>query len=146
MNIGAINQEECRTIAKAFESIYRISRDVRASLLHGDLGHHNVFSDGQHITAIIDWEDCLCGDPVFDIAFWGTFCRDYMLDPFLKGYRTIRQLPGDFELRYWLYYLRIALSKTVHRFRFGYPDRPGRPPASLRIQKAVEKLRSLGCC
>ena len=143
-NIGAINQQEEKRIAKVFSHVSWILEDTPSRLLHGDLSKHNIFSDGEHITGVIDWEDCLCGDPVFDIAFWGTFYRDYMLDPFLQGYRVVRLLPKDFEMRYWLYYLRIALSKTVHRYRFRYPDRPGRPPASLRIQKGLERLKSLG--
>jgi len=144
LDIGAINRQEGARIAEVFDRASWILEDAPSCLLHGDLGNHNVFSDGERITAVIDWEDCLCGDPVFDIAFWGTFCRDYMLDPFLQGYRAVRLLPKDFDTRYWLYYLRIALSKTVHRYRFRYPDRPGRPPASLRIQKGLERLKSLG--
>jgi fructosamine-3-kinase len=112
-------------------------------LLHGDLGHHNIFSDGQRITAIIDWEDALSGDPIFDVAYWGTFVRDEMRARFLEGYQTVSPLPWDFEYRYWLYYLRIAISKTVHRHHFGTKDRPGRPLASQRIQKALSNLAKL---
>jgi aminoglycoside phosphotransferase (APT) family kinase protein len=143
LDMGVISSQESKRIEKAFE----ISRDIlagaRSHLLHGDLGHHNVFTDGRRITAIIDWEDCLCGDPVFDLAYWGTFCRDRLREPFLRGYRRRRRLPDDFEERYWLYYLRIALSKTVHRHRFRHRDRPGRPPASLRIQKGLQRFEGL---
>lgn len=142
--INAVSFEESRIIERALEQASSLLANAPSCLLHGDLGNHNVFSDGRRITAIIDWEDSLCGDPVFDIAFWGTFCRDYMLDDFLNGYTSVKQLPRDFRILYWLYYLRIALSKTVHRYRFRYRDRPGRPPASRRIQKSLEMLRSLG--
>ncbi len=93
-------------------------------LLHGDLAHHNLFSDGHRITGIIDWEDALAGDPVYDIAYWGTgsFGHDMWLAAFLKGYTSVRQLPKDFTFRYWLYYLRIALAKTVARHRFASSD------------------------
>jgi aminoglycoside phosphotransferase (APT) family kinase protein len=138
-NIGAIDSTEALAIQKFFSEIPSVS----PRLLHGDPGHHNVFSDGQKITAIIDWEDALAGDPIFDIAYWGTFVRDEMRQRFLDGYQTVEKLPPDFEHRYWLYYLRVALSKTVHRHRFGTKDRPGRPPASLRIQKALSKLAQL---
>jgi hygromycin-B 4-O-kinase len=141
--IGAINDEESRKAIQYFEDANDLLNGASVRLLHGDPGHHNVFSDGQRITAIIDWEDALCGDPIFDIAYWGTFVRDEMRERFLDGYRSIEKLPSDFERRYWLYYLRVALSKTVHRFRFGTKDRPGRPSASLRIQKALSKLAEL---
>lgn len=144
LKIGAIDQQEGANIRCIFDHAASHLPVVASHLLHGDLGHHNILTDGERITAIIDWEDCLCGDPVFDIAYWGTFCRDIMREPFLEGYRTIRELPEDFETRYWLYYLRVALSKTVHRHLFRYQDHPGRPPASLRIQKGLERLRSFG--
>lgn len=137
--IGAINDEEAKEALRWI----RNAPEEGGSFLHGDPGHHNVFSDGERITAIIDWEDALAGDPIFDIAYWGTFVRDEMRAEFLEGYSAVASLPADFEFRYWLYYLRIALSKTVHRHRFGTKDRPGRPPASLRIQKALSKLRAL---
>lgn len=109
-------------------------------LLHGDPGHHNIFVENQAVTALLDWEDALVGDPIFDLAFWGTFVRDPLRDALLRGYRENRFLPADFEFRYWLYYLRIALSKTAHRHLFGYTDRPGRAPAAGRIAKALANL------
>jgi aminoglycoside phosphotransferase (APT) family kinase protein len=137
---GAISPDEARRVAGAFDAHDALLVGVEPALLHGDLGNHNVFTDGRSATALIDWEDCLAGDPAFDVAFWGTFHPDDRRDSFLEGYRSARALPDDFERRYWLYYLRIALSKTVHRHRFGYADRPGRPPASGRIKKALEAL------
>jgi hypothetical protein len=110
-------------------------------LLHGDLGSHNVLTDGHAIVGLIDWEDCLLGDPVFEIASWATFQPEHRWPAFLEGYRSAGRLPDDFEIRFWLYYLRIALAKTVHRFRFGYADRPNRPPPSLRIRRGLEGAR-----
>lgn len=141
--IGAIASDESSDILKRFEAANGLLASAPICLLHGDLGHHNVFFDGKKITAIIDWEDALAGDPVFDMAYWGTFVRDEMRARFLEGYQTMSKLPVDFERRYWLYYLRVALSKTVHRHHFGAKDRPGRPPASRRIQKALSKLAEL---
>jgi aminoglycoside phosphotransferase (APT) family kinase protein len=140
--IGAITQERTR-IEKLFVEASPMLNRAPIRWLHGDPGHHNVFSEGQGITAILDWEDSLCGDPIFDVAYWGTFVRDEMRDEFLRGYMTLEILPGDFERRYWLYYLRVAISKTVHRHLFGVKDRPGRPPASRRIQKALSKISAL---
>jgi len=137
-NAGAIDTREARKIIELFASHAHFFNNISPVLLHGDLGNHNfISSDGTSIAALIDWEDCMSGDPVFDVAFWGTFFRDHMLDDFLVGYKKITTLSADFLTRYWLYYLRIALSKTVHRIRFNYKDHPSRPPASLRIQKAL---------
>jgi Ser/Thr protein kinase RdoA (MazF antagonist) len=141
--IGAISPHQAERTLAAFSALDTLLADVTPVLLHGDLGNHNVFTDGKTITALIDWEDCLAGDPVFDIAFWATFHPERRHDVFLEGYRGVRDLPDDFELRFWLYFLRTALSKTVLRHRFGLQDKPGRPPASLRIHRGLEKVESL---
>lgn len=140
---GAITSDESKRIKAVFEHVYPLLEDVTPSLLHGDLGNPNIFSDGKRVTAIVDWEDCVSGDPVFDIAFWGTFYANDTYEKrqlFIEGYRSLTQLPKDFEVRYWIYYLRTALSKTVHRHRFNYPDPPGVVPASQRIQKGLREV------
>jgi hypothetical protein len=43
-------------------------------------------------------------------------------------------------IRFWLYFLRVAVAKAVHRRRFGYPDRPDRPTAAHRIRYAFGEL------
>jgi aminoglycoside phosphotransferase (APT) family kinase protein len=113
------------------------------ALLHGDLGNHNVMTDGSNIVALLDWEDCLIGDPIYDVAFWATFHPTRRHGTLIDGYRTASSLPADFGVRFWLYFLRVALAKTVHRHRFGYTDRPGREPASRRIQLALENLHEV---
>jgi Ser/Thr protein kinase RdoA (MazF antagonist) len=140
--IDAIADEEQRRILALFTEHAHLWDDAPSALLHGDLGNHNVFTDGERITAIIDWEDCLVGDPVYDIAFWATFHPEPRHAAFLDGYRAVAALPPDFALRFWLYFLRVSLAKTVHRHRFGYSDRPGRPPASRRIQLSLERLET----
>jgi fructosamine-3-kinase len=139
--IGAISLEENKKIESIFDKMQPSLDYVEPVLLHGDLSNSNVFSDGRSVTAIVDWEDCLSGDPLFDIASWGTFIgNDARRELFLEGYRSVRLLPDDFELKYWLYYLRVLLAKTVHRHRFSYHDRI---PASSRIQRGLKELEWL---
>lgn len=138
IEIDALGRDEADRVLAIFDALRPALGGVAPALLHGDLGYNNVFSDGGRITALIDWEDCLSGDPVFDIASWGTFVgNDARREQFLEGYRSARKLPEDFEARYWLYYLRVMLAKTVHRHRFRYSDRI---PASLRLRKGLEEL------
>jgi hygromycin-B 4-O-kinase len=142
VRIGAIDPGEAGRIFAAFLASDHLLDDVEPALLHGDLGSHNVFTDGGDITAVIDWEDALSGDAVFDVAFWATFHPERRHVAFLDGYRSVRALPVDFAWRFWLYYLRVALAKTVLRHRLGIADRPGRPPASRRIQLALERVEA----
>ncbi len=140
--IGAVSPGEAVRIRGLFAVAADWLDDVEPSLLHGDLGGHNVFADGDAITALIDWEDCLSGDPLFDVAFWATFHPERRHAAFLNGYASQRPLPLDFERRFWLYFLRVALSKTVLRHRLGLKDRPGREPASRRIQKGLQHVEA----
>lgn len=119
-----VTQETAKEIRRILrKGIHKLSM-YSPRLLHGDLAQHNLFSDGRRITAIIDWEDALAGDPIYDIAYWGTgsFGHDAWLTAFLKGYTSVCLLPKDFIIRYWIYYLRIVLAKTVARDRFGLDD------------------------
>jgi aminoglycoside phosphotransferase (APT) family kinase protein len=126
-----------RTVHRAFEG-----RPMR--LLHGDPGTHNIAIDraGGTVTALLDWEDALVGDPLFDVAMWSTFHPPRRLPGFMAGYGL--EKPADDEQRLIAaYFLRIALSKTVHRFRFGIADRPGRTPGHQRIHRGVDELERL---
>jgi len=142
-DIDAVTSAEATKILRRFDQAEPALAGVQPAMLHGDPGSHNIFFDGRGISAVLDWEDCLTGDPVFEIAHWGTFHPGHRLGAFLAGYRRRRELPANFQWRYWLYYLRVSLAKTVHRRRFNYQDRPNRPPAAGRIQEGLEKLDEL---
>lgn len=104
-------------------------------LLHGDVAHHNAFSDGKKITALIDWEDSVSGDPLYDIAYYATGCfgRENWLGAFLEGYSRISGKTDFFTKRYWLYYIRIAVTKAVSRIRFRSSHNTQLPNIKQRI-------------
>jgi aminoglycoside phosphotransferase (APT) family kinase protein len=137
--LGAINPGEQAAILGLFHYREDLLQCDRPRLLHGDPSHANALLAPSGDVAWIDWEDACFGDPVFDIANWATFCREEAIPPMLAGYGT-DALPPDFAERFWLLYLRTALAKTVVRARLGIAERPGRPPASLRIQRALGQL------
>lgn len=41
---------------------------ARASLVHGDLINHNLLTNGQELTGVLDWELALWGDPDYDLS------------------------------------------------------------------------------
>jgi hypothetical protein len=140
---GAISADEERKIVWYCEGCQGLFKQGTPSLLHGDPGSHNVFVKDGKISALIDWEDALAGDPVFEIAFWATFHPERRHAAFIEGYLEAATLPPDFELRFWFYFLRVSLAKTVLRHRLRINDQPGREPAALRIRKAFVKLQAL---
>jgi Ser/Thr protein kinase RdoA (MazF antagonist) len=143
VDLGALTVAEAEAVFKLFEVYEATCPPPLPCLLHGDLGNHNVFSDGTAITALIDWEDALSGDPIFEVALWATFHPERRHQAFLDGYQAVRPLPSDFGLRFWVYFLRVALAKTVLRHRLGLQDLPGRAPAALRIRKGLDELEAL---
>lgn len=143
----AITADDLRFIERAFDRHKAVlSCDDPGVLLHGDLGSHNVFVTEPGDVKVIDWEDALVGDPIFDIASFASFHRMVeFLSRFLDGYRQVNPAPADragFHVRFWMYYLRICLAKSVVRFRLGY-DKPGASVSTSKIQQAIGKLRAL---
>ena len=112
------------------------------ALLHGDPGSHNFIFRGEFLAAVIDWEDAMVGDPVFELASMCTFHPQRRHNAILEGYGTALTRGSAEARRFWLYFLRIALAKTVHRHRFGYADAPGRMPAAARIQLGLRGFES----
>ncbi|CDZ76224.1 thiamine kinase [Legionella massiliensis] len=113
------------------------------AMLHCDLGSKNIILTPENELCIIDWEDAIGGDPIFDIAMWGSFMQNQgKLNYFLKGYYPDDERPSDFYLRYFLYSYRILLAKTVHRYRFQYCRSDKIPPAK-RLSEALEQLKEV---
>ena len=106
------------------------NRPIR--LLHGDPGTHNICVDPTTgmITAWLDWEDAMAGDPLFDVALLSTFQPPRRMPAVMKGYGFSPQ-SVDKERLIAFYFLRIAISKAVHRIRFGIKDRPDRHPVTI---------------
>ena len=79
-------------------------------LIHGDFGSYNVLTDGHQITAIIDWDLAMYGDPLYDVAnllFW----KEENLQPLIE--RVVGQhctVPRWYE-RMFCYQLRIGLQE-----------------------------------
>ncbi len=143
---GVITHNESLQIKQIFAKFINYKMNFTPVLVHGDLTLHNVFWDGDKISGLTDWEDALSGDPVYDLANLATFFalkNQYRWELFLHSYRQLAKLPSDFELRFWWYFLRISLAKTVHRNRFGYPDPKDLPPPATRIKIAVRNLNQI---
>jgi aminoglycoside phosphotransferase (APT) family kinase protein len=110
-------------------------------LLHGDPGGHNVvLGPGGEVNGLVDWEDALVGDPVFDVASAALFQPERRWSALFEGYWASPTLPPDSAERFWQYQLRIAIARTVVRARLGLSDRPDREPAATRLHRAIAEL------
>jgi fructosamine-3-kinase len=124
-------------------------------LVHKDLALWNILGTSDDIAAVIDWDDCIVGDPMDDFSLLGCFYDGAVLQRAFAGYAEIRPLPVEWQRRFWLHLLRNMLVKAVIRVGAGYFELsggffligPGGSGADLktftqqRIQDAVRGLR-----
>lgn len=95
----------------------------RGCLVHKDLALWNVLGTRDQITAFIDFDDAISGDPMDDLSLLGCFHDGAALGRAFEGYQSIRPLPDDHRRRFWLHLLRNMLVKAVIRVGAGYFDR-----------------------
>lgn len=137
---GLVSPNEVADIHDVFRELASIQFFESSRLLHGDCGPHNSILTPDGNIALIDWEDALFGDPLFEVAMWATFNPQRRWRTFFDGYFAKGWEP---DFYFWAYFLRISLAKTVVRLRFGYKDQPGRELASMRIQRALAAISSI---
>jgi hygromycin-B 4-O-kinase len=67
------------------------------SLVHGDFGPHNLVSNGEVITGVLDWADMRLGDYLYDVAY-----LDYWIDDhfYVDQWRMRATSQGRVELHF----------------------------------------------
>src|SRR5262249_11642211 len=113
--IAAISPQESRAIPRLFDDRLPALAGRGPRMPHGDPGRHNGVVAGGDVSCLIDWEDAVSGDPIYEVAFWATFHPERRHAAFLDGYLAEHPREADFTDRFWLYFLRVALAKTVVR-------------------------------
>lgn len=137
--VKVINLEDCIKILNIFNKFRSEIVYNSPHLLHGDVANQNaIFASGK--IRLIDWEDALSGDPLYDVAFYltGIYENEKLKRSFLDGYNEIRCISID-NIRYWLYFLRISLVKAIIRYRSA-PTKEVRVDYINRIAFAQEKI------
>ena len=127
-------------------------------LVHKDLALWNILGTERQISAFIDFDDSIAGDPMDDLSLLACFHDAAFLERAFEGYQSVRALPEDHQRRFWLHLLRNMIVKAVIRVGAGYFDRDdgfflissGSSGQSLRettLTKIATALRGLraGC-
>lgn len=89
-------------------------------LVHKDLALWNVLGSEREISAIIDWDDCIAGDPMDDLSLLACFHDGAFLRAAFEGFESVRTLPHEHVRRFWVHLLRNMLFKAVIRVGAGY--------------------------
>ncbi len=124
----------------------------RGCLVHKDTALWNLLGTEREVKAVIDWDDCIAGDPMDDLALLGCFHDGAFLRAAFAGYAAVRELPGEHVRRFWLHLLRNMIFKAVIRVGAGYFDHDSRffligaggSGASLREQTLARIAAALG--
>lgn len=79
-------------------------------LVHGDFGSNNLLVDNNKVSAVLDWENAMYGDPLYDIAtayFWRTWLT--CMEQTARYYEAELNSMPDYLERVRCYQLRIGL-------------------------------------
>lgn len=100
----------------------------RPVLVHGDLNIHNFLVEGQQISAVLDWELALPGDPAQDIAYvkpniekyiaWDRFMDCY----YAHGGRPIDESTFDYYIAFGNFRPLVVSLKNLAMLRDGRSD------------------------
>jgi len=92
-----------------YEEIYTT---IKPALLYGDFNPRNVLVADNKITGLIDFENSMIGDPIYDLARWDYFYpfHGFELNLILKGYTNFTQIRRDFDKKLHLYRLHLGIT------------------------------------
>jgi aminoglycoside phosphotransferase (APT) family kinase protein len=64
------------------------------AVVHGDVGPYNLLIDGDHLSAVLDWEFLHLGDPAVDLGLVRVYAEEFMdWDEFMRLYRAAGGVP-----------------------------------------------------
>ncbi len=109
---------------KIFNEIKRLSEYCTEdrSLVHGDYGSDNVVADNNKITGVLDWEESMYGDFLYDIAWLSFWSRKNDPQKKVENFYRAKKIP-NFEERLLCYKLRIGLGSLSFYAFSGQEDK-----------------------
>lgn len=120
---GFLSADQRQDIATEIESHRSLLALESGCFVHKDLALWNILGTQGEITAFIDFDDAISGDPMDDLSLLACFHDAAFLRRAFQGYQTIRPLPPQHLRRFWLHLLRNMIVKAVIRVGAGYFDR-----------------------
>jgi fructosamine-3-kinase len=138
LSCGVIDNSE----HEYFRSIYDRHRDVigevRPSLLHLDLWSQNILTVNGRITAILDFDRGLYGDPELEFAVLDTY--GYSTPEFFEGYGKPRPDDSKAQIRQRLYIVYELIKYAFIRVARGRSMPTGRSHV-MQCRRILEELR-----
>lgn len=83
-------------------------------LLHADCGFDNLLSDGRKITGVIDWENSMYGDELYDLAWLSFWWPEIGYEPMYIEYAKNKEIEIEhFNERVLCYKLCVGLNALI---------------------------------
>jgi fructosamine-3-kinase len=120
LSCGVIDRAEQKHFTSIYERYGDAVIDVSSSLLHLDLWTQNILTENGKISAILDFDRGLYGDPELEFAVLDTY--GYSTPAFFEGYGQPRPVDSDAQIRQRLYivyelikyaFIRVARGKSM---------------------------------
>lgn len=93
----------------------------QAVLIQNDFADWNGFANNGKVSAVLDYDECVGGGTIEEIACWSLFFKPQRVNKFIKGYYSETKKPENFEEKFQLFRLRYIVSKMALRIkRFEY--------------------------
>ena len=124
LSCGVIDNNEYERFLSIYEKHRDVVSEVSPSLLHLDLWIQNILTVNGRITAILDFDRGLYGDPEFEFALLDTY--GYSSLEFFKGYGKPRPVDSKAQIRRKLYIVYELIKYAFIRFARGKSMSTGR--------------------
>lgn len=109
-NVGTITSAQHKTIESLFQMHTNLMSIKQPVLIHNDIADWNQLSDGKRITGMMDWDECVGGDPIMELAAYSLFFGEPRMHWFIRGYEEVRKL-DDWKEKFEFFKLRYLVSK-----------------------------------
>lgn len=135
-----IIDEELKTLVMGLMSQNKDALCNQESVLtHGDLDLSHIFSDHGEYKGIIDFGDARGASPHYDLAYFRFRCGARALDKLIDGYKTVKPLGEDADIKIQLEGLVIAVKKLAWAFKKG-KDGARFEKAKYMLERYIEEM------
>lgn len=139
LSCGIIDRDEYRWFMSYYTDYAAVVPECKPCLLHLDLWSQNILTRDRRITAVIDFDRGLYGDPELEFAVLDTY--GYSTPEFFNGYGSPRPADSDALVRQRLYIVYEMIKYAFIRYARGGSRAVGRSHVSecARIFKEIQK-------
>lgn len=106
-NVSLKNITDGLDLLSKHSILYQFNKPV---LVHGDLGQKHILVEGDHISGIIDMQDCSGNHPVIDFVMWDAYWSERIpTSKLMASYGNKGLFTSDYDALFHLVLLRESL-------------------------------------